>query len=255
MTPLTQSEAVTRASGAPAAIWTPDGRFIVFRGQGGMHWIRADGAGEPRALTKTAHMQTPTSFSPDGKTLAYYESSIGTGAGGAQIWTVSVENDGSQLRAQGTRPFLQIAASHYQASFSPDGRWLAYTSAESGPFEVHVRSWPDSGRKWQISSDGGFAPVFARHGSQLFFLNGDGQVMAVSYRAAGEEFVPERARAWSEKPIASLGANLWSYDVMPNGNEIAARMLPQGPRQQHAQNHVIVLLNFFDHLERIVPVK
>ena len=217
--------------------------------------MRTDSAGEPRALTTSDQFQTPKSFSPDGKTLAYYEAPIGGGAGGAQIWTVSVESDGSQLRAHDPRQFFQSSASEYHPTFSADGRWLAYTSAESGPLQVYVRSWPDTGRKWQISSSGGFCPLFARRGSELFFLNTEGQVMAVSYRAVGEEFVPGRPRPWSDKSIASLGTTLWSYDTLPDGSGIAGLMLPEGPRQQYARNHVIVLQNFLDHLTRIVPTK
>ncbi|HEY3453114.1 MAG TPA: protein kinase [Bryobacteraceae bacterium] len=255
MTPLMLTDAVSRSQGAPFAIWTPDGRFIVLRGKGGMYWMRADSAGEPRALTVSDQFQTPSSFSPDGKTLAYYESPIGSGAGGAQIWTVSVESDGSQLRAHDPRRFFQSSTSEYHPTFSADGRWLAYTSAESGPLEIYVRSWPDTGRKWQVSSNGGFCPLFARRGSELFYVNSDGQIMVVSYRAIKEAFIPERPRLWTGKPIALLGTILWSYDTMPDGSGIAGLILPEGPRQRYARNHVIVLQNFLDHLKRIVPTK
>lgn len=254
-TPLTLSEAVSRSQGAPFAIWTPDGRFIVMRGNGGMYWMRTDSAAEPRPLTRSDQFQTPTSFSPDGKTLAYYESPIGGGAGGAQIWTISVEGDGSQLGAHDPRRFFQSSSSEYHPTFSADGRWVAYTSAESGPLQIYVRSWPDTGRKWQISSNGGFCPLFSRRGSELFYLNSDGQVMVVTYRASGEEFVSERPRFWTEKPIASLGTTLWSYDTMPDGSGIAGLMLPEGPRQQYARNHLIVLQNFSEYLKGVAPVR
>ena len=166
-----------------------------------------------------------------------------------------MENDGSQLRAHDPQRFFQSSSSEYHPTFSADGRWLAYTSAETGPLQIYVRSWPDTGRKWQISSDGGFCPLFARRGSELFYLNSDGQVMVVSYRAVGEEFIPERPRFWTDKPIASLGTTLCSYDTMPDGSGIAGLMLPEGPRQQYGRNHVIVLQNFLDHLRRIVPAK
>ena len=253
MTRLTQAESISMSQGAPFAIWTPDGRFIVIRGRGGMYWVRADSTDEPRLLTASDHFQTPTSFSPDGKTLAYYESALGGGAGGAQIWTVAVDTAGNKLLAHDPVRLSSGAASEYHPTFSSDGQWLAYTSAESGPLQVFVRSWPDSGRKWQVSSNGGWGPLFSHRGSELFFLNADGQVMAVSYRAVGEQFVPDRPRMWTEKPIASLGTTLWSYDAMPDGNGIAALMLPEGPRQQYARNHVVVLENFLDYLKKTVP--
>jgi serine/threonine-protein kinase len=151
--------------------------------------------------------------------------------------------------------FFQSAADELSPAFSPDGRWIAYVSSESGPFQVYVRPWPDSGRRWQISSGGGFSPVFARRGSELFFVNEEGQIMAARYRVVGERFVAERARVWSDKRISGFRSIHWSFDVMPDGGGIVALMSPEAPRQEHGQNQLIVLLNFFDHLRRIAPLK
>ena len=135
------------------AIWTPDGHFLVFHDEGGLFWMRAEDR-DPVRLIASENFQVPTSFSPDGKTLVYQEASA-TGVGGWDIWVISVENDGTQLRARDARPFLQTAAHEYNAAFSPDGRWLAYNSDASGRSEVYVRAFPDDGRNWQISNSGG----------------------------------------------------------------------------------------------------
>ena len=90
------------------------------------------------------------------------------------IWTVSLESDGAGLRAGKPEPFLQTPFDERHPSFSPDGRWMAYDSNESGAYQVYVRAFPDKGGKWQISNSGGIYPVWSRNGRELFFRT-DGQ--------------------------------------------------------------------------------
>ena len=96
----------------------------------------------------------PWSFTPDGKRLAYFES-----ARHAQIWTVPLADQGGQLKAGTPEPFLKSTFTDLDPSFSPDGRWLAYQSNESGTNEVYVRAFPPpssgQGGRWQISNNGG----------------------------------------------------------------------------------------------------
>jgi serine/threonine-protein kinase len=120
-------------------VWSPDGQYVVFETRGkGIYQARADGAGQPAALIEGNSVLVPWSFTPDGKRLAYYTIS----SGNRQIWTVSVEEQGGRLKAGKPEQFLKSSFNDYDPSFSPDGRWLAYQSDESGKNEVYARAFP-----------------------------------------------------------------------------------------------------------------
>jgi len=150
--------------------------------------------------------------------------------------------------------FVQTPFSERQASFSPDGHWLAYSSNESGTDQIYVRAFPDKGGKWQISNTGGLYPKFSPSGRELFFRPpGDNQlVMVASYSVQGDSFVADKPRVWYPKPIAQLLTI--NYDVALDGKRIAALMPSEGAAQHQASGHVIFLENFFDELRRRVPV-
>ena len=141
-------------------VWHPDGGRIVFTGGngGGMFWTRADGSSKPQSLTQSKNGQYPWSFSPDGR-LAFAD--FPTGRDG-DIWTVPVENDGAGLKAGKPEVFLQTSANELYPAFSPDGRWIAYRSNDTGTEEVYVRSFPDkTGRAFPISTGGGVMAVWS----------------------------------------------------------------------------------------------
>jgi len=101
-------------------------------------------------------------------------------------------------------------ANYLTQVWSPDGRWLAYTSNESGGYQVYVRAFsdksrPDSGGKWQISNAGGAYPVWARNGQELFFRADDNRMMVVTYTAKTDSFVPDKPRVWSNKRLVVFG--------------------------------------------------
>ncbi len=231
-------------------IWTPDGRYVLFSGANGMYWTRADGAGKAQPLTQSKFPQYPGSVTVDGKRLAYYQTS---GPTGTDLWTVPLLSDTAGVRAGKPEIFLQTPLNERHPAFSPDGRWLAYDSDESGSLQIYVRAFPDKGGKWQVSSDEGSFPEWSRDGHELFFRNLDNQIMVASYSAKGDSFVADKARLWSEKRVANRGTNP-SYDVAPDGKRIAALMPVEGAEGQKPQNHLIFLENFFDELRRRVPV-
>src|SRR5262249_41926221 len=135
-----------------------------------------------------------------------------------------------------------------------DGRWLAYSSSESGTQQVYVQASSGGGGKWQISNGDGVRPIFAPRGGELFFRTLDNRIMAASYTVKGDSFVAEKPRIWSSKALANVGL-LRNYDVASDGKRIAALMPPENQEGQGAQHHVIFLLNFFDYLRQRIPVE
>jgi Tol biopolymer transport system component len=164
------------------------------------------------------------------------------------LWTVPLDSDASGLRAGKPEPFLQTPFDERDDSFSPDDRWLAYASNESGSFQVYVRAFPDKGGKWQISNSGGAYPIWSHNGRELFFRTEDNQIMVASYTVKGDSFVADKPRVWSEKRLANIG--LANYDLAPDGKRVAALMPAETPEGQMAQNHVVFLENFFDEVRR-----
>ena len=131
---------------------------------------------------------------------------------------------------------------------------MAYTSDESGAYQVYVRAFPDRGGKWQISNSGGAFPAWSRNGRELFFRALDNRIMVATYTAKGDSFVADKPRVWSDKRLADFGpVGIPTYDLAPDGRRIAALMPVDAPEEQKAQTHVIFLENFFDELRRRVP--
>ncbi len=136
--------------------------------------------------------------------------------------------------------------------FSPDGRWLAYMSNESGRYQVYVEEFPRKGSKRQVSTDRGGYPAWSQKGNELFFwgLGHESQLMVVSYRTHGDSFFPDRPRVYSRK-IVGFGTTR-SYDPAPDGKHIVA--LTAADPAHGSQERLVFLLNFFDELRRRVPL-
>jgi len=247
-----QRDAITRLTLGGGAnvlpIWSPDGQYIVFgRLTGGIFQARADGAGQPQTLTENKLTQAPFGFTPDGKRLAYIEVAPNAQV---QLWTIPLQEQGGQLKAGKPEQFLKSSFTDSGPSFSPDGRWLAYQSNESGKFEVYVRAFPapssGQGGKWQISNNGGAAPRWSRTGHELVYQAGD-QIMAARYSVKGDTFVPDKPRVW----IAKLGGTQW--DLAPDGKRVVVLTPVDSPQASKPDHEVVFLENFFDELRRRVP--
>jgi Tol biopolymer transport system component len=234
------------------AVWSPDGRYIIFRKPGeGLFWTRSDGAGQPQVLVQSKANVMAYSFTFDGKRLAFREVATGTGQ---DLWTVPVESDGAGLRGGKPEMFLGTQFNERDPAFSPDGRWLAYTSDEAGTPQIFVRAFPDRGGKWQISDSGGGYPEWSRNGRELFFRNADNQIAVSAYTVKGDSFVADKPRVWSEKHLATAVGGGMNYNVAPDSKRAVVFMPVEATPQQQNQSHVIFLENFFDELRRKVPL-
>lgn len=240
---------LTFGGGFGNPLWTADGRHLVFRAAGGIFWIDAAGTGRPQPLIESKNSQLPWSFTPDGKRLAFIEIDPVTGA---DIWAVSVQSGPFGLRAGKPEVFLQTPFQERSPMFSPDGRWLAYMSNESGRYQVYVEEFPRKGSKRQVSTDRGGYPAWSQKGNELFFwgLGHESQLMVVSYRTHGDSFFPDRPRVYSRK-IVGFGTTR-SYDPAPDGKHIVA--LTAADPAHGSQERLVFLLNFFDELRRRVPL-
>jgi Tol biopolymer transport system component len=231
-------------------VWTGDGRYLIFTGGfggGGMYWTRADGGSRPQLLTQSKNGQFPWSVSPDGKRLAFAEFSGNSASG--DLWTVPLAIDANGLKAGTPEIFLQTAANELYPAFSPDGRWIAYRTFESGNSEIEVRAFPDTGGKWVISADGGVVPIWSPIGHELFYRTDDQRIMAVNYTAKGDAFIADKPRIWSEKRLAELGQGR-NLDISPDGKRFITMMLSEAPGEKSAQSRVVFLENFYDELRR-----
>ena len=235
-----------------SAAVSPDGKHIVYSshtgGSNALMWTRADGGGEPRKLFESRDTVFPGSISPDGRRLAYTFLSAGTGS---DLWTMPIDTtDPDNPKPGNPQPFLRAPATQADPQFSPDGRWIAYSSNESGHFEVYVRPFPGPGGTWMISAGDGSWPRWSRDGRQIFFTTNDDRVMAVDCHAVGDTFVAGKPRLWSETRMLHTAA--WPvFDVSPDGKRLVTTPAPEEDRK--GSLHLTFLLNFFDELKRRVP--
>jgi eukaryotic-like serine/threonine-protein kinase len=137
--------------------------------------------------------------------------------------------------------------------FSPDGRWLAYHSNESGRNETYVRPFPGPGGKWQISTDGGFYPSWSRTRPELFFGAPGQQIMVASFTVQGDSFRADKPRPWSSARYITR-PRFRSFDLHPDGNRFAMAAVKE-TQTAEKRDKVVFIFNFFDELRRLAPAK
>jgi serine/threonine-protein kinase len=225
-----------------SALWTPDGRRITFQsdkeGPQNVYWQRADGSGGLERLTTSDYTSVPSSCSPDGQLLAFVQIDPATGF---DIWVL-------RLTDRKAQPFLRTPYNETSPRFSPDGRWLAYISNESGRHEVYVQPYPGPGGKWQISTEGGTEPAWNPSGRELFYRSGD-RMMAVNV-STRPSFTVGKPHVLFSGPYEPTPATFSNYDVSPDGQRFLM-LKPSETEQAPAQINVV--LNWFEELKRRVP--
>jgi serine/threonine-protein kinase len=234
-------------------VWTPDNKRIVYHAdiqknsRPNLFWANADGTGDVVRLTDSPNSQQAWSIHPSGKFIAFQETRATTGA---DLMILPLEGDLTRgLTAGPATVFLQTPAHEAQPIFSPDGRWIAYFSNESGQNDVHVRPFPGPGGHWRVTTEGGSFPRWSKTSNELFYLR-QGKVMVVSYTVVGDSFRADKPQIWSPTNFVQLGI-LGSYDVHPDGKRLA--LVAAKEQGDVIQDQIVVISNFFDYLWTIAP--
>ena len=220
-------------------VWTPDGSAVAFgskRGASefGIYRQRVDGQAQAELLwaSPTPIWPDPQSWSPNGRTLVFSTKAKDTAE---DIWTLSLEGD------RAAKPWLQTAANEWAGRLSPDGRWMAYNSDESGQPEVYVQPFPGRGGKWLVSQGGGgFNAIWSRDGRRLYFRRGD-QVLETDVDAASGFTLGTPRVLFSGRYLAT-GRD---FDVSPDGTRLV--MMRNDDPRSTATLHVV--LNWWHALE------
>jgi serine/threonine-protein kinase len=237
-------------------VWTPDSRRIVFSsdrtGASNLYWQAADNTGTVERLTESPNIQWPYSISPDGMRVVFEEQRPSP-----DLMALTLDKD------RGVEPLVGNAMyAERNGEVSPDGRWLAYQSNESGQYEVYVRPYPDvNSGKWQVSTMGGTRPLWAGGGQELFYVAPDGVLMRVAVERGPTRPDPG-GQAWRAGTPAKLFENTYawgisdnflgrSYDISADGRRFLAIKPLAG--QTSAPNRLIVVQNWFEELKRLAP--
>jgi serine/threonine-protein kinase len=244
-------------------VWTPDSRRVIFAsdraGPSNVYWQAADNTRTIERLTESPSVQYPRGISPDGTRLIFEEHRPS-----ADLLALTLDKD---RRAE---PLVQSQMYDEQnGEISPDGRWLAYQSNESGQNEIYVRPYPDvnSGR-WQVSTTGGTQPLWARSGEELFYVAPDGGLMRVAIergparpQSGGQALQNNGGQAWRAGTPAKLFDNTYAwaipgysgraYDISADGRRFLA--IKPVAEQSGAPTNLIVVQNWFEELRRLAP--
>ena len=241
-------------------VWTPDGKRLAFNsnkeGAANIFWQLADGSGGLERLATSEYLQAPSSWSPDGQLLAFHEVNPNTQR---DIWALQMGDpshssgqapSASSGQIRKAQPFLRTRFDEAAPRFSPDGRWLAYMSNESGRYEIYVQPFPGPGGKWQISTEGGTEPVWNPNGRELFYRSGE-KMMAVEITTQ-PGFVVGKPQMLFEGPYEPAPFPIANYDISPFGQRFL--MLKPSEQAQAAPTQINVVLNWFEELKQKVPV-
>ena len=234
-------------------VWSQDGRHIAFAsnrdGNFELYQKASNLAGEDELLFKSGEQKVPSSWSPDGRYLLYYNPFVHS-----QIWLLPLGLEGANHKP------VRVANSEFNeaaARFSPDGRWIAYSSDESGRSEIYVRPFEVSSAtgtsaanetpvtgKWMVSKDGGHRALWRHDGKELFYLSLDGSAMAVDVSTSGV-FQAGIPKALFKTPRGTL-----FWDVFPDGKRFLMAAPSAASASAAAQPPFTVVLNWQAELKK-----
>jgi eukaryotic-like serine/threonine-protein kinase len=224
--------------------WSPDGREVIFtsdqNGKRTTFRVPADGSSPPTRLLELRFTVDEAGYSRDGRWIVFRAGS----GGGRDIYAYRVGGGSDSLH-----PLVTSQAEEFSPTLSPDGRWLAYAAEETGRTEVYVRPFPNTGSaKYAVSRNGGSEPVWAPSGRELFFRDGNGDLVAAEL-APGEELRVVRLRPLFSARAYVADNRHRGYDVAPDGNSF---IFVRAPGLLSGSTHVVMTLNWFEELRRKV---
>ena len=193
--------------------WSPDGSRIALmslrRSHPDIFLSKSDGSSGEEISLESGQAKYVTDWSPDGRLLLFRASDATTNL---ELWTMPVGGDGKPI------PFRRASYGVSHGQFSPDGRWVAYVSNETGRSEIHVSPFPGPGSSWRVSTAGGTEPRWRRDGKELFYLAPDGKLMVVNVRT-GPPFEAEVAKALFQvrRRDRVSASDMYGYDVSADG--------------------------------------
>jgi serine/threonine-protein kinase len=241
-------ERLTNDEGMDAfPLWTPDGKRVIFasnrEGSYNIYWKAADGTGETEPLLIRSNLAfMPTSISPDGNTLVLM-------TGTEDIGTISMEGDSEWT------PLLQAEYDEMRPRISPDGRWMAYMSDETGQFEIYIRPFPDvNSDKYPVSTSGGTDPIWSPDGHELFYRNNDKFVM-VSVETEPALSL-EKPKVLFQGDFVSFSNNRDTFwDIHPDGDRflMIKPFRTEDESTSGTPRQINVVLNWFEELKERVP--
>jgi serine/threonine protein kinase/Tol biopolymer transport system component len=222
-------------------VWSPDGASVVFyserNGSTAIYRKPASGAGEGEALVTSAERKFVNDWSPDGRFILYQQLSPQTNW---DLWLLPLDGERKPT------PFVQTNFVEAQGNFSPDGKWIAYTSSESGQWQVYVRSFPDAGGKWMASTEGGAQPQWRSDGRELYYVAPDRKLMAVEVGGDSAAFAAGVPKPLFEiRNVGGFPAG-GGYDAARDGK----RFLVNSPTQEESPRPITVVLNWTADLKR-----
>jgi Tol biopolymer transport system component len=218
-------------------LWSTDGTRIVFssnrKGAFNLYQKLSNGVGAEELLRETPNFKYPQDWSSDGRFLLYSENDPKTGS---DLWVLDMTGTERKARAFVNTPFDEM-----MGKFSPDGRWVAYETNESGRSEIVVTSFPDASGHWQVSTAGGKQPRWRADGKELYFMAMDGKLMAVPVSSAGSAFDAGAAVPLFQVQIVSTSAAAHKpqYAVARDG-----RFLINQPVKEATATPITLLMNW-----------
>ena len=231
-------------------VWSPEGTDLAFRqgpmGRFKLRYAPVDRSTDAKAVPAEGVAQSPDSWSPDGRTLIYTAQDPGRVP--PRIMVAPLEGGPARRLEAGSFP-------EGSPKFSPDGRWVAYCSAESGNPQVYVQAYPGPGPRIQVSSEGGTDPVWKRSGGELFYRNGDSMMVVAVSTAPG--FLPGRpAELWKghyshgmSSSCGPPGTTSSNYDVTADAKRFL--MIRDDDQDRAVSRDIVVVLGFADELKKI----